>query len=255
MVANTRVGLSSGPTRLSPRHPPLASSLPNKWEAMENRQKAGRRERAPVPALAAPAVSLPHMTDAYGFRQWNGSSPSILSWGHYPSILQRRIRGLIFCCLHMRSFQLKRTGNTSLHFFSKQSLIASHPKSKEANTTIKKKKPDTHTHKTTLQQRWAGCGRKDICTYRDFIRKNTSVTFCSKSLSSGTNWNNLTQWDHPSLLLGVAQVFCQSDLMPGRLFHMLEGNWLGDRHRPPPPSLDRHSPPNHWVTRIRWGGC
>jgi hypothetical protein len=39
--------------------------------------------------LSPPEPSL--VTDAYGFRQWNGSSPSIFGWGHYPSILQRGV--------------------------------------------------------------------------------------------------------------------------------------------------------------------
>ena len=55
--------------RLFPPHPLLAFSLSDKREAMEHRQREGRRKGAPLPALAAPAANLPHMTDAYGFRQ------------------------------------------------------------------------------------------------------------------------------------------------------------------------------------------
>lgn len=132
----------------------------DKWEERRKvRQKKRRKTRrkkeekkeSPSPTLAAPPVNLLHMTDAYGFRQWNGSSPSILSWGHYPSILQRHICGLIFCCLYMRSFQLKRTGNIPLHFFSKQSLIASHPK-KEMRK--KKKHPCVNFKNKPILKQW-----------------------------------------------------------------------------------------------------
>lgn len=121
------------------------------WQVRGNRvqKKEGMMEgREPLSQLwQLPQWNLPHMTDAYGFRQWNGSSPSILSWGHYPSILQKNIEASFFCCLHMRSSQLKRIGNIPLHFFSKQSLIASHPKKKNKSQYCNFK------NKTTLKQR------------------------------------------------------------------------------------------------------
>lgn len=127
----------------------------------------------------------------------------------------------------MRSFQLKRTGNIPLHFFSKQSLIASHPKKekKKGNITILKTKQ-------LLSRAGKALGEKTFVYLGIFIRKNTSVTFRYQSLSSGTNWNNPTQWNYPSLLLGVTQILGETDLTPGRLFYTWKGSDWG-RAQPP----------------------
>lgn len=70
VLKSKRMEWCQGILRACPPPPPLlALSLSDKREATEARQKTGGRKRAPLPALAALAVNLPHMTDAYGFRQ------------------------------------------------------------------------------------------------------------------------------------------------------------------------------------------